>query len=177
MSVAANRYASALMQALPSEKSESAYEQLRTFASILESQNQAKRLFENPTVSAERRKSLASAIGNAVGFDTPVLNFVNILIERNRLDLLEEILLAFEKLLDDRLGIVRASVTSAGPMDQEQQDRLKAKLGAMTGKKVLMQVSVDPELLGGVVARVGSTIYDGSLRQQLKSFRTKLTHE
>jgi len=177
MSVAANRYAKALIEALPQEKAEAGYEQLKAFEAVLQSQNEAKRLFENPTVPPERRKTLATSIGNALGFDVPLMNFVHLLIERNRLGLLEEIVQSFEKLLDQRLGIIRASVTAAGPLDSAQRERLESKLATMTGKKVRMQVNVDPALVGGVIARVGGTIYDGSLRQQLNTFRAKLAEE
>ena len=89
------------------------------------------------------------------------------LIERNRLDMLGEIISTYESLLDEKVGVVRARVTSALELNSAQQSDVAAKLQALTGKKVRMQVAVDPALIGGFVAQVGSTIYDGSIRQQL----------
>ena len=80
-------------------------------------------------------------------------------------------------MISSRMGIVRARVTSAGTLDPKQQRELATKLEQVTGKQVRMEVAVDPSLIGGVVAQVGSTIYDGSVRQQLQAFKTRLVGE
>jgi F-type H+-transporting ATPase subunit delta len=125
----------------------------------------------------DRRKFLLNEIADGLGFSTHIRNSSNLLIERNRLPLLDEIIRAYQKFLDERLGIVRASVTAALPLDDGQRRELTAKLEKATGKRVRMEVSVDHNLLGGVVARVGSTIYDGTLLQQLKAVRERLVEE
>ena len=91
--------------------------------------------------------------------------------------LLDEIIVAYEKLFDERLGVVRAEVTAARPLDGLQQRELAAKLEQVTGKQVRMEVAVDPSLIGGVIAKVGSTIYDGSMRNQLNAFKSRLIEE
>jgi F-type H+-transporting ATPase subunit delta len=174
MSVAANRYAKALIDALPSDQAEAGYDQLLRFTAILREHSDARRLFENPTVPADRRKAFLQQIAGTLGFTKEIRNFIEILIERNRLDILDEIIAAYQKFLDAKLGIVRAKVTAAQPLDDTQRTELSKKLETVTGKRVRMDVSVDPNLLGGVVARVGTTIYDGSLRQQLQTFRARL---
>jgi F-type H+-transporting ATPase subunit delta len=177
MSVAANRYARALIDVLPPAKAEEGYEQLVNLNQLLDKEVEARKLFENPTVPVDRRKFLLNEIADGLGFSTHIRNFVNLLIERNRLPLLDEIIRAYQKFLDERLGIVRASVTAALPLDDGQRRELTAKLEKATGKRVRMEVSVDHNLLGGVVARVGSTIYDGTLLQQLKAVRERLVEE
>jgi F-type H+-transporting ATPase subunit delta len=177
MSVAANRYARALIDALPPAKAEEGYEQLVNLNGLLDREVEARKLFENPTVSVERRKLLLKKIADELGFSAHVRNFIDLLIERNRLPLLQEIIRAYQKFLDERLGIVRASVTAAQPLDDGQRRELTAKLEKATGKRIRMDVSIDRNLLGGVVARVGSTIYDGSLLQQLNSVRERLVEE
>lgn len=177
MSVAANRYARALMDVLYPESAEAGFEQLRTFSSLLKEQPDARRLLENPTLSRDRRRRLLKEISGALGFSRPISNFVDILIDRSRLPVLEEIITAYQKLLDERMGIVRAVVTAARPLDQSQQGELVARLEQVTGKRVRMEVAIDPSLIGGVVAQVGSTIYDGSVRQQLHAFKSRLTQE
>ena len=132
---------------------------------------------ENPTVSGDRRKKLVKEIAGAYGFDRSVTRFIDILIDRNRLALINEIITAYQKLLDERRGIVRALVRGAQPLDSSQQKELVSKLEKVTGKQVRMEFAVDPSLIGGVVAQVGSTIYDGSVRQQLKAFKGRLTEE
>ena len=177
MSVAASRYAKALLDVLYPAKAEMGREQLLKFSTVLSQQADARLLLENPTISGEKRKGLVSKISDTLGFDTPIGNFLALLTERNRLDLLDEIVGTYEKLLDDKLGVVRARVTSALELDSRQRDEVAARLQAMTGKKVRMEVFVDPSLIGGLVAQVGSTIYDGSIRHQLQAFRNNLTQD
>jgi len=174
MSVAANRYARALLDVLYPSNAQAGYDQLERLNTVLVEHPDARRLLENPTVPVERRKALVKEITGALGSIPQVRNFIDILIDRNRLDLLDEIVSTYQKYLDQKLGVVRASVTAAVPLDESQRSILMTQLQKATGKQVRMEVSVDPNLLGGVVARVDSTIYDGSLRQQLESFKEKL---
>ena len=117
---------------------------------------------------------MSQPTSDALNFDRRVSNFINILIDRNRLPLFDEIIAEYQRLLDQRLGTVRARVTSAQTLDATQHQELAARLAEVTGKQVIMEVAVDPSLIGGVVAQVGSTIYDGSVRQQLQAFKSRL---
>jgi len=177
MSVAANRYATALIDVLYPDKAEDGLQQLQQFAALLEEQPDSRRFLQNPALAGERRTRLLNEISAALGFDRRVANFINILTARNRLPILEEIIEEYQRLMDKRLGIVRAHVTSAQALNANQQQDLLRKFEQITGKQVRMNVSVDPSLIGGVMAQVGSTIYDGSVRQQLKAFKTRLTGE
>jgi F-type H+-transporting ATPase subunit delta len=177
MSVAANRYARALIDVLYPEKAEAGHEQLQQFVSLLDSQPDVRRFLENPTTAGERRKRLLSEISSAMKMDKRVANFIGILIDRDRLPIFEEIVETYQKFLDEKLGIVRARVTSAQLLDAGQQKELSARLEKATGKQIRMEVAVDPGLIGGVVAQVGSTIYDGSVRQQLQAFKDRLSEE
>jgi len=177
MSVVANRYARALIDVLYPENAEAGVQQLRDFISLLNDQQDARRFLENPTIAGERRRRLLKEIFDALNLERRVANFIGILVDRDRLPILEEIIQAYQKLLDERLGIVRARVTSAYLLDHSEQQRLAARLEQATGKQIRMEVTVDPSLIGGVVAQVGSTIYDGSVRQQLEAFKTRLVEE
>ena len=79
--------------------------------------------------------------------------------------------------MDKRFGIVRARITTARTLDFAQQQELARRLQQVTGMQVRMEVAIDPSLIGGIVAQVGSTIYDGSVRQQLNAFKTRLVGE
>jgi F-type H+-transporting ATPase subunit delta len=177
MTAAGNRYARALLDALYPDSAESGLQQLESFYGLLREQSDVRRLFENPTISSDRREKLLNELAAALGLDRRVIRFLQLLIERNRLVLLEGIIEAYKKLLDERLGIVRALVTAAHPLEASLQSELAARLERVTGKQVRMEISVDPSLIGGVVARVGSTVYDGSVRQQLSAFRNRLVQE
>jgi F-type H+-transporting ATPase subunit delta len=177
MSVAANRYAKALIDVLYPDKAEAGLQQLQSFSALLKEQPDARRFFENPALAGDRRKRLLKEISGALGFDRRVANFVDLLIDRNRLPILDELIDAYQRFLDERLGIVRARVTAARSLDVAQQRELGAKLEKITGKQVRMEVAVDPSLIGGVIAQVGSTVYDGSIRQQLQAFKSRVIEE
>jgi len=177
MSVAANRYAKALMDVLYPEKAEAGIQQLQDFLSLLNDQPDARRFLENPTMAGDRRKRMLKEIFDALSLDRRVANFIGILADRARLPILEEIVQAYQKLLDERMGILRARVTSAYSLDAAQQRELAARLAQVTGKQIRMEVAVDPSLIGGMVAQVGTTIYDGSVRQQLQAFKSRLIEE
>ena len=165
------------MDVLYPDHAESGIQQLQSFNSLLKEQPDARRLFENPTFSSERRVRLLKEISDALCFEKRVANFIGIVIDRNRLPLMDQIIVAYQKLLDEKLGSVRAIVKAARPLDSAEQSQLAAKLEKVTGKQVRMEVAVDPSLIGGVIAQVGSTIYDGSVRQQLHAFKSRLTEE
>jgi F-type H+-transporting ATPase subunit delta len=177
MSVAANRYAKALADVLYPDKAELGYQQLQGFLSILTNQADVRRFLENPALAGERRKRMLDGIFGALKVDRHVANFIGILVDRDRLSILEEIIQAYREILDDKFGILRARVTSASSLDAVQQKELTARLERATGKQIRMQMAVDPSLIGGMVAQVGSTIYDGSVRQQLQAFKNRLGEE
>jgi F-type H+-transporting ATPase subunit delta len=177
MSVAANRYARALIDVLYPEQAEIGQQQLQQFLSLLTDQPDARRLLENPAMAGDRRKRLLNDLSGAMNLDRRVANFIGILVDRDRLSLLEEIIQTYQKFLDEKLGIVRARVTAAYSLDAGQQKELMARLEKATGKQIRMEVAVDPSLIGGLVAQVGSTIYDGSVRQQLQAFRSRFSEE
>jgi F-type H+-transporting ATPase subunit delta len=177
MSVAANRYATALIDVLFPEKAEAGLQQLQKFAALLNEQPDSRRLLENPAMAGERRNRLLKEVAAALGFDRRVANFINILADRNRLPILKKIIEEYQRLMDKRFGIVRARITTARTLDSAQQQELARKLQQVTGMQVRMEVAIDPSLIGGMVAQVGSTIYDGSVRQQLNAFKTRLVGE
>src|SRR5262245_3709626 len=119
-SVAANRYATALIDALYPHKAELGLQQLQSFASLLAEEPNLRRLLENPAMGGDRRNRLLKEISAALSFDRRLANFVSILANRNRLPLLEDIISEYQRLLDQRLGIVRARVTAAATLDPAQ---------------------------------------------------------
>src|SRR5580704_10139666 len=152
MSVAANRYARALIEALYPEKAEAGAEQIQSFAAVLKDHPEGRILLQNPAMGDDRRQRLMKEVSSALGLDRRVSNFVNILIDRNRLPLLDEIIAEYQRLLDQRMGIVRARVTTAQTLEAGQHQELAARLAEVTGKQVRMEVAIDPTLIGGVIA-------------------------
>ncbi len=103
--------------------------------------------------------------------DTPVRNFLFVVIDHRRTHEFASIVEAFEALLDERMGYIQSSVASAYALTDAQRASLEAQLSRLSGKKAKLKFTIDESLLGGVVARLGSTVYDGSVRGQLERLK------
>lgn len=174
MSIVANRYARALLSHLPASDAEGGLRQLSAFSGILQSSAEVRRLLENPTLPRHKREQLIRELGNGLGLTKPLLNFVMTLADNRRIDQVPGIVGAYEKFLDEQLGVVSVEVTVATDLTPDQQARLAEQISRMTGKRVKMAFQLDRSLIGGLVARVGGTIYDGSVSKQLRNFRTQM---
>jgi F-type H+-transporting ATPase subunit delta len=132
------------------------------------------RVLASRAVPDAARRNVIVAVGEKIGVATPVLKLLGLLADRRRLELLPEIAAVYAERLLEHQNVVQAHVTTAVPLSAEASQRIEAGLKQATGKQITMRVAVDPDLLGGVVARVGSTVYDGSVRTQLKKLRDQL---
>ena len=130
-----------------------------------------------PAVKAARKRAVVGRLADEAGFARIIKNFLFLVIDHRRVEHFSEIALAFEAALDERLGRVRAAVKSAAALTPGQQEAVANQLSQVTGKQVRCEFSVEPELIGGVLAQVGSTIYDGSVRGQLENLRHRLIPE
>jgi len=104
-------------------------------------------------------------------------NFLKLLVDKRRIDILGDIEACYRKFMDDALSKVRVQVETAYPLSAEQAGRIEEGLAAMTGKQVEMAVALEPSLLGGIVVRIGDTCYDGSIKTQLKNISKLLGEE
>ena len=174
----AQRYAHALADAVLDPKSSvpapQAAADLRTFESMVQGSPEFRHVLLSPAIPAAKKRAAIGRFADALPLSRLVRNFLYILVDRRRTEILGEIAEAFDTVLDERLGFVRANVTSAAPLNETQQRDIEQTLSRVTGKKVRCAFSVDPELIGGVVARIGSTIYDGSVRTQLQTLSERL---
>jgi F-type H+-transporting ATPase subunit delta len=131
-------------------------------------------VLQNPAYPRETRAAVMARLTEPLRLDAEPAALLQLLGERNRLSGLTAIVAAFRELADVELGRVRARVTSAVPLDDAAVNAIAEKLSAATQKKVLVERAVDPAILGGVVAQVGSVVYDGSIRTQLEDLRSTL---
>jgi F-type H+-transporting ATPase subunit delta len=131
-------------------------------------------VLSNPVYSREQRHAIVEKLASALRLDAEPANLLFLLGDRNRLAALGAVVDAFRELADQHLGRVRAKVTSAVPLDVATAQAIADKLSQATQAKVLLDRAVDPALLGGVVAQVGSLVYDGSVRTQLEDLRKTL---
>lgn len=144
---------------------------LREIARLLDESVDLRRVWENPAVPADQKRHLLDAIVQREGIDKQVRNLVAVLIDHRRVPFLPRIVEQLEKELDARLGFAEAQISSARELSDAEKRALESQIAKATGKKVRAAYAVDSSLLGGAVVRVGSTIYDGSVKGQLERIR------
>ncbi len=148
---------------------------LRSIATLFEESVDLRRVWENPAVPAEQKRSLLDAIVQREGIDRPVRNLIAVLIDHRRLPFLPRIVQQFAKELDARMGFAEAEISSARELGDAERRALEAQIEKTTGKKVRAHYGLDASLLGGAVVRVGSTIYDGSVKGQLEKIKEAIS--
>jgi len=172
------RYDRALADAVLDPRSgmtaEKAKAELRSFDELVQSSHELQNALLSPAVAPLRKRAVIARFASELPLTKIVRNFLYVLINRRRIGLLHDIRAAFDAEIDERSGIVRAQVTSAVPLPDPERAEMQSTLSRLTGKQVVAEFSIDQELIGGVVAKIGSTIYDGSVRGQLEQLRTRL---
>ena len=173
---AATRYARALLDVAFTEKGDlrAIEADLAGFAALFTEHPTLQKVLLNPAVPVPRKRATIAELTTRAKL-TPVLGKLLLLLaERDRLVLLPDLLAAYRERLLDHLNIVRAEVTTAVALPADRAKAVEQSLARVTGRTVMLETRVDPAIIGGVVARVGSTVYDGSVTTQLEKMRTKL---
>lgn len=174
---AAARYARALLDVATKESADldKIAAALDDFITFLKAQPALTRVLLNPAVPAPRKRAAMVEITKLARLPPVVSKLLVLLADRDRLGLLNELAAAYHEMLADRQQLVRAEITIAEPLPPQRVDAIEKRLANITGKRVAMTTKVDKEIIGGVVARVGSTVYDASVATQLKKIRARLT--
>src|SRR3954452_11789341 len=149
--------------------------ELRRIAGLFTENLELRRVWENPAVPAEQKRKLLDAIVQREGIEKPVRNLVAVLMDHRRLPFLGRIVEQLEKEIDARMGFAEALVSSARELEDAEKRALEGQIEKATGKKVRARYGLDRALLGGAVVRVGSTIYDGSVKGQLEKIREAIS--
>lgn len=171
----ARRYAKALFSlAVEKNRIEPWGESLLAIGRAVDASPELRDVLQNPAYGREARAAVVSRLAESLQLEAEPAALLHLLGERNRLGGLSAIVGAYRELADVELGRLRARVTSAVPLDDAAIQAIAEKLSASTQKKVLVERAVDPAVLGGVVAQVGSVVYDGSIRTQLEDLRSTL---
>jgi F-type H+-transporting ATPase subunit delta len=172
----ARRYARALLD-VAGAQAEAVLDQLESLTAFFAGQPGILAAIASPALSKVQRHALLEAVVKAVpGLHPMLVNTFKLLTDRNRFDTVPLLTRQYRDLVDARVGRVRGQVTSAVPLQPAQVAAIAASLKALTRRDVVLAEKVDPSLLGGVVAQVGSTLYDGSLKSQLKDLGQSLAH-
>lgn len=128
----------------------------------------------DPAVPRSARTKLLRSLVEQNGLPVEVGNFFATLVDNNRIAALDTIAVVFHEERERQQGIVAAEMTTATPINEEMKQRAKGALERLTGAKVRLTCSVEPDLIGGAVTKIGSTVYDGSLRSQLEQLKRKM---
>lgn len=150
-------------------------QELHTVESLLAESDPLRRVLENPSIAGERKRAVLDALAQRAGLTRQTRNFIAVLTDHRRLPLFSDILKQVEQELNERLGFADAEVSSARPLSDAEKKLLEAEVAKLTGKNVRARYQQDASLLGGAVVKVGSTIYDGSVKGQLEKIREQLT--
>jgi F-type H+-transporting ATPase subunit delta len=171
-------YAGALADvALASGRAETLRLEVRSFAELAAGSGDLRNFLASPAIPREGKQKLLEGLVARMGASPELRNFLFVLVDHHRSGLLAEIAREFESTLLERLGVAEASVSSARELSAPQKQKLAGTLESMTGKKIEARFAVDPTLVGGVVVRIGSTVYDGSVRAQLDRLAARLAGE
>lgn len=174
--VVARRYAKALVETVAERDGdlEAVHAELRDLAEVIDGHRDLGLLLFSPSVRLDVKGSIVEDLIERAGLTEPSSTFVRLLLEKGRLRYLGSIADTFERLANERLGRLKVSVVSAAPLAQNEIERLSAELAEATGKTIVMDTTVDPALIGGLVVKVGGRVVDGSLRHQLDALRESL---
>lgn len=178
MTALAHQYAAALADvALERQRTEKFQEELVSICKIYEESADLRHFLTSPAVDAAAKRELIERLSVPLRLSAELKNFLFVVIQNRRTQLLEEIRTAFVSELHARLGVAEAKVTSARELSREEKQQLVRALENLTGKKVQATYGLDENLLGGTVVQIGSTVYDGSVRERLNRLRARLESE
>jgi F-type H+-transporting ATPase subunit delta len=171
----ARRYARALLAlGIEEGRHEELGAELQSVLALIAQNKEAGWILTNPGYSAELRRTAVDAVTSAIKASKVLGNFLRLLVDRQRFADLPAIARAYGALLDQKLGRVRATVTSAQPLAPDEVQKLRDAIAKMTGSTIVLEAKTDQQLLGGLVTQVGATQYDGSLKTQLERLRDDL---
>ncbi len=149
--------------------------ELHAIASLLNESSDLRRVWENPAIPVEQKRRVLDVIAQRDGISMQVRNLVAVLIDHRRTHFLDAVIRQLEKELDARMGFAEAEITSARELVDTEKREFERQVAKLTGKKVRVHYARDASLLGGAVVRVGSTIYDGSVKGQLERMKEAIS--
>lgn len=176
MATVVNTYARAFADVVMSSHLDPARTLAETqqIAALVHDSKELREVWENPSILADQKRAVLDAIVQRAGLSRPVRNFIAVLIDKGRIRLLNEIVKQFAKELNQRLGFAEADVITMRELSANERAALEADLSRVTGMRIRARYEQDRSILGGAIARVGSTVYDGSVKGQLERIRQLL---
>ena len=176
MAAFAARYARAFAQVANAAQLDlaAAQQQLADFAATLAESRELREVLINPSLANEQKLKVVDAIARRLNMAQPVRNFIAVIMDHQRLAELDNILEEYAAVADTNAGVTEVEITSARALDDEERRDLVAKAAELASTRIHASFTEDASLLGGAVLKIGSTIYDGSLRAQLAGMKQRL---
>jgi F-type H+-transporting ATPase subunit delta len=171
----ARRYAKALLLIGKEDGQAQTYkEELAGFAKLIEQEKALDQALNNPLYDAQGRKMVLTSIIERLGLSKVMSSFLTLLFDKRRIGFIGHINEFYQKLADELKGVARASLVSATGLADETVEKIRSALSQRTGKDIILEAKQDPELIGGIVTRIGDLVLDGSIRTQLVNMRESL---
>jgi F-type H+-transporting ATPase subunit delta len=176
MRASAARYARALLDITSTESDPVAAEKdLAAFVDLVQRHPDLQRTLANPVVSASAKRALVQQLLDRSQPTAPVSKLLLLLASRGRIALVPDVLDVYRERLREHRQVIQAEVTTAAPLAPERASELQQRLAKITGRAVTMTTKVDQSIIGGIVTRIGGTVYDGSFSTQLAKVRDRLS--
>jgi F-type H+-transporting ATPase subunit delta len=173
--IIAKRYARSLISIGQEDGQYQQYgEELDRFDELTQSSEELREVLENPIYNLENQKELLKTLSGRLSLSPVVTNFLNLLLDKRRMSYFLDIVRQYNKLLEEILGVTTATIVSAIDLPNEDLEKIIERFSKVTGKEVHVNVEKDPSLIGGLVAKIGDTLYDGSIRTQLYAIKEML---
>lgn len=174
----ANRYSEALFEIAQEEQNYEKYlDDLQKFSAVVQGNVNLREVLFNPVFDREEKKAVVGELLQMIGVSDISANFLKLLVDKGRISILDDILSAYQQLMDQVLNKARVNVKTAFPLSGDLVAKIKTALEGLTKKQVEMVIEEDPSLLGGIVVKIGDTLYDGSVKSQLSKIRELLGEE
>ena len=174
----ANRYARALADVLgPQGDYRRILSELEDVAATYRHNGELRNVFESPAIPLADRTKVLAAILERMGTAAVILNFLRVLVANYRMSLIDQVAQAFRKVAYEHLGVTEVRIESATALSDAERQALRGRFADVTGRQVELEFHLNPELLGGVLAQIQSTVYDGSVRGNLQRMRQQLVNQ
>ena len=171
----ARRYATALADVVTkSGETQVVKNELKTWETMINTSENLKSAFTNPSISQEDKEKVLNGLIEKTKPGVTTANFLRVMLRNGRLTEISEINTKFASVLEERSGVVSANITSARELSEKQKSEVLLNLELLTGKRMTLDFKTDESLIGGMVTRIGSTVYDGSVKTQLQELKQQM---
>ena len=171
----ARRYATALADVvIKSGETQVVKNELKTWETMINTSENLKSAFTNPSISQDDKEKVLNGLIEKTKPGITTANFLRVMLRNGRLTQIGEINTKFAGVLEERSGVVSANVTSARELSEKQKSEVLLNLELLTGKRMTLDFKTDESLIGGMVTRIGSTVYDGSVKTQLQELKQQM---